>query len=106
MAAPGPSNLVAKRVIDDLVDFSCETVVPKYMKFFIVQQIAEAQCFVNLMRDEARTTRNCITQLNVMIAEMEAMEDQEEVYESLMCLRDGQSKPSPCLDRRRGLLQV
>ncbi|GJV80371.1 hypothetical protein Tco_1516241 [Tanacetum coccineum] len=89
MAAPGPSNLVARRVIDDHVDFSGETAVPKYMNFFIVQQIAEAHHFVNLMRDEAQTASNCIAQLNDMIAEMEAMEDQEEVYDNFMCLKDG-----------------
>nr|GEX59211.1 hypothetical protein [Tanacetum cinerariifolium] len=60
MAAPEPSNLVARRVIDDLVVFNGETDVPK----------------------------NLIAQLNAMIAEMEAMEDQKEVYDSLMCLRE------------------
>nr|GEV75231.1 hypothetical protein [Tanacetum cinerariifolium] len=89
MSASGPSNLLARRVIDDLVDFSGETDVLKYMKFFIFQQIPEARRFVNLMRDEAQTARNCIAQLNSMIAEMEAIEDQEEVYDSLMCSRDG-----------------
>ncbi|GJX05547.1 zinc finger, CCHC-type containing protein [Tanacetum coccineum] len=31
--AAGPSNLLARRVIDDLIDFSGETSVPKYMNF-------------------------------------------------------------------------
>nr|GEV77634.1 hypothetical protein [Tanacetum cinerariifolium] len=60
MAALGPANVVARRVVDDLVDFNGETSVPK----------------------------NCIAQLNVVIAEMEAMEDLDEVYDSLMSLRD------------------
>ncbi|GKA03555.1 hypothetical protein Tco_0676336 [Tanacetum coccineum] len=59
MAAPETSNVVARRVVDDLVEFSGQTAVPK----------------------------NCIGQLNALIAEMEAMEDQDEVYDSLMCLR-------------------
>ncbi|GKB90080.1 hypothetical protein Tco_0962352 [Tanacetum coccineum] len=88
MAAHGVSNVVARRVIDDLIDFSGETAVPKYMIFFIIQQITEGRRFINRMRDEAQTTRSCIAQLNVVIAEMEAMEDQEEVYDSLMSLRD------------------
>ncbi|GJQ94207.1 hypothetical protein Tco_0005346 [Tanacetum coccineum] len=58
MEAPGPSNLVAMRVIDELADFSTQN------------------------------SRTYIAQLNVMISEMEAMEDQDEVYDSLMCLRD------------------
>nr|GFA59874.1 hypothetical protein [Tanacetum cinerariifolium] len=60
LAAPEPSNLVARRVIDDLVDFNGETDVPK----------------------------NLIAQLNEMIAEIEAMEDQKEVYDSLICLKE------------------
>ncbi|GKG57733.1 hypothetical protein Tco_0587331, partial [Tanacetum coccineum] len=41
MAAAGAGNEVARRVTDDLIDFSGETAVPKYMKFFEAQQIAE-----------------------------------------------------------------
>ncbi|GKF18587.1 hypothetical protein Tco_0063505, partial [Tanacetum coccineum] len=76
MAGTGPSNPVARRVIDDLAYFSGETAVLKYMKFFIAQQIAKGRCFINLMRDEAQTARNCIAQLNAIIAKIEAVEDQ------------------------------
>nr|GEV57536.1 hypothetical protein [Tanacetum cinerariifolium] len=41
-----------------------------------------------VLRDEARTVRTCLAQVNAMIAEMEANDDQMEVYDSLMCLRD------------------
>ncbi|GJZ25903.1 hypothetical protein Tco_0570156 [Tanacetum coccineum] len=88
MAGTIPSNLVVRRAIDDLADFSGETAVLKYIKFFIAQQIVEGRHFVNLMRDKAQTARNCIAQLNAMIAEMEAIKDQEEVYDSLICLKD------------------
>ncbi|GJY31647.1 hypothetical protein Tco_0415142 [Tanacetum coccineum] len=86
--APGPSNVVARHVIDDLINFSGETAVLKYMKFFIVQQIAKGRRFVSHMRDEAQTARSFIAQLNAVIAKMEVMEDREEVYDSLMSLRD------------------
>ncbi|GJZ76469.1 hypothetical protein Tco_0641141 [Tanacetum coccineum] len=89
MAAPGSSNSIARRVVDELSDFSGEIKIPKYMKFFILQQIAKARHFVNLIRDQVQTTRTCIAHLNAMISKMEAMDDQEEVYGSLMCLRDG-----------------
>ncbi|GJR22876.1 hypothetical protein Tco_0971403 [Tanacetum coccineum] len=88
MAGTIPSNLVVRRAIDDLADFSGETVVLKYIKFFIAQQIVEGRHFVNLMRDKAQTARNCIAQLNAIIAEMEAIEDQDEVYDSLICLKE------------------
>ncbi|GJT35732.1 hypothetical protein Tco_0926151 [Tanacetum coccineum] len=58
MAAHGPSNVVAGRAIDEIAEFSGEAETPKYMK------------------------------VNAMIAEMEAMNDQKEYYDSLMCLRD------------------
>ncbi|GKD88721.1 hypothetical protein Tco_1364228 [Tanacetum coccineum] len=61
MAAPGAGNQIARRVIDDLVDFSGETTVLKYMKFFVGQQIAEGH---------------------------KALEDLGEVYDMLICLRD------------------
>ncbi|GJR47019.1 hypothetical protein Tco_1169025 [Tanacetum coccineum] len=88
MAAPRSGNQVARRVINDLVDFSDETVVLKYMKFFMAQQIAEGRRFVNRMRQEAQTARNLIAQLSALIVELEALKDPGEVYDTLMSLRD------------------
>ncbi|GJV34721.1 hypothetical protein Tco_1395121 [Tanacetum coccineum] len=88
MAAPGPANIVARRVTDDLIDFSGETTIPKYMKFFLVQKIAESRRFVNRMRNEAETVRGCIGQLTVVVAELQAMEDQDEVHDSLLAAKD------------------
>ncbi|GJY77301.1 hypothetical protein Tco_0482417 [Tanacetum coccineum] len=59
MAALGAGNQLARRVIDDLVDFS-----------------------------EAETSRNLLGQLNALIAEMEAFDDPGEVFDTLMGLRD------------------
>ncbi|GKB20047.1 hypothetical protein Tco_0853970 [Tanacetum coccineum] len=58
MVALGPSNVVARRAIDNIVEFTGETETSKYMK------------------------------VNAMIAETEAMNDQEEYYDSLRSLRD------------------
>ncbi|GKC84386.1 hypothetical protein Tco_1140103 [Tanacetum coccineum] len=60
MTAPGAGNEVARRLIDDLVDFSGETSV----------------------------NGNLIAQLNVLISKMEALEDQGDVFDTLMGLRD------------------
>ncbi|GJS42351.1 hypothetical protein Tco_0567394 [Tanacetum coccineum] len=43
MAAAGPSNILARQVTDDLIDFSDETSLPKYMKFFFLEQIAKTR---------------------------------------------------------------
>ncbi|GJR57209.1 hypothetical protein Tco_1499371 [Tanacetum coccineum] len=88
MANPGPTNIVARRVTDDLIAFSGETTVPKYMKFFFVQKLAETSRFVNHMRDEADTIRSCIAQLTAVIAELQAMDDQDEVHDSLLAAKD------------------
>ncbi|GJU07638.1 hypothetical protein Tco_1124068 [Tanacetum coccineum] len=88
MAAPGGANQIARRVIDDLIEFSGETSVDGYMSFFKSQQIAESRGFINRMREEANTVRNLVGQLNALIAEMEALEDQGELFDTLMDLRD------------------
>ncbi|GJY85783.1 hypothetical protein Tco_0499809 [Tanacetum coccineum] len=65
-----------------------KTSVDGYMSFFKAQQIAETRGFINRMREEANTSRNLIGQLNALIAEMEALEDQGEMFDTLMDLRD------------------
>nr|GEU65755.1 reverse transcriptase domain-containing protein [Tanacetum cinerariifolium] len=61
----GPSNQVARRVIDELIEFSGETQVSKYMELFIEQQIVEIRHFINVM----------------------TMNDPEEFYDALFCLK-------------------
>ncbi|GJZ28702.1 hypothetical protein Tco_0573349 [Tanacetum coccineum] len=78
MAAPNGGNQIARRVIDDLIEFSGQTSVDGYMSFFKAQQIAEIRGFINRMHEEANTLRNLIGQLNALIAEMEALKDQAE----------------------------
>ncbi|GJW70401.1 hypothetical protein Tco_0127318 [Tanacetum coccineum] len=88
MAAAGPSNILARRVTDDLIDFTSETSFPKYMKYFFLQQIAKTRHFINIMREEAQTARNCIARLNILLVEIEAMGDVDDVWDTLMFLRD------------------
>nr|GEV39530.1 hypothetical protein [Tanacetum cinerariifolium] len=87
-ARGGRNNLVAKRVIDDLIDISRERSPLKYLKIFIEQQITDHRRFIARMRDEIRTSTNLISQLNVLIAELEASVDYEEVFDLVMELRD------------------
>ncbi|GKC53494.1 hypothetical protein Tco_1076239 [Tanacetum coccineum] len=88
MTASGGANQIARRVIDDLIEFSGDTSVDGYMSFFKSQQIAESHGFINRMREEANTVRNLVGQLNALIAEMEALKDQGELFDTLMDLRD------------------
>ncbi|GKD06461.1 hypothetical protein Tco_1181435 [Tanacetum coccineum] len=86
MADSSSSMLVTRRDVNEL--FSGEMEVPKYMKFFVFQQITEDCRFANLLCDQAEMARTCIAQLHIMITEMEAMPDRLEVYDTLLCLKE------------------
>lgn len=86
MAAPSRPNQVARRVIDDLVEFSGETSVDGYMSFFKGQQISSIRGFINRMREEVTTLKNEIGQLNALIAELEAL-GEEDLFDTLHDLR-------------------
>ncbi|GJW20858.1 hypothetical protein Tco_0031480 [Tanacetum coccineum] len=88
MAAPGPVNIIARRGTDDLIAFSGETVVPRYIRFFLDQKISESRRFVTRMHEEAETVRGCIAQLTALVAELQAMENEDEVYNSLLAAKD------------------
>ncbi|GKF84396.1 hypothetical protein Tco_0249294 [Tanacetum coccineum] len=58
------------------------------MKVFIQQEIVEVRRLIKTLRDEAHIVRSSLAQVNAMIAGMEAMNDQEEYYDSLRSLKD------------------
>nr|GEV34506.1 hypothetical protein [Tanacetum cinerariifolium] len=64
MAGEGPANMIARRVTDDIISFSGETAPLKFMKFFLIEKVAESRRFVNRMRDEATTARDSVAQLS------------------------------------------
>lgn len=104
MAAPtGPSQL-ARRVIDDLIDFSGETESDGYMAFFKQQQISNLRGFINRMREEATTARNEIGQITALIAEMEAL-GAEEHYDHIVELRADREATQAKLDGLEALIK-
>ncbi|GJW78258.1 hypothetical protein Tco_0139940 [Tanacetum coccineum] len=88
MAGEEPANMIARRVTDDLISFSGETTPPRFMKFFLVQKVAESHRFVNRMRGKATTARECVAQMTTLIVELQAMDDQEDVHDSLLAAKD------------------
>ncbi|GJR80149.1 hypothetical protein Tco_0150934 [Tanacetum coccineum] len=88
---PRRSNQIARRVIDDLIKFSGENSVDGYMSFFKSQQIAKSHGFINRLREETNTARNLVGQLNALIAEMEALEDQGELLKLCLSIMDTQA---------------
>nr|GEW92612.1 hypothetical protein [Tanacetum cinerariifolium] len=64
MAGEGVQNMIARRVTDDLIVFSGKTSPSRYTKFLLEQKIAESHRFVERIRSEVATSRDCIAQLN------------------------------------------
>nr|GEV77965.1 hypothetical protein [Tanacetum cinerariifolium] len=55
MVALGAENIIARRVSDDLIAFSGKTLIPRYMRFFLDQNITKSRWFVMRMHEEAET---------------------------------------------------
>ncbi|GKD13371.1 hypothetical protein Tco_1197778 [Tanacetum coccineum] len=98
MAGEGAGNMIARRVTDDLIAFSGETSPSKYMKFFLEQKVAESRRFVNRIRAEVATSSDCLAQLTAVIAEFEAMENQDEVHDCLLAAKDAKRGEKAKLD--------
>nr|GEV85232.1 hypothetical protein [Tanacetum cinerariifolium] len=88
MVAPVPENIIARHVSGDLIDFNGETLVLHYMRFFFNQKIVETCRFVTRMREEANTVMGCIAQMTALVAELQAMENQDEVYNGLLAAKN------------------
>ncbi|GJX07213.1 hypothetical protein Tco_0195145 [Tanacetum coccineum] len=63
-------NGIFGRALNELINLSGESKVPKFMSFFFLQQITEEKAFANILRDQAGHVRNCLEKLHVMIYEM------------------------------------
>ncbi|GKF62613.1 hypothetical protein Tco_0182667 [Tanacetum coccineum] len=74
MAGEGPTNMIARRVTDDLISFSGETAPPKFMKFFLLQKVADSHssrrspCLL-AAKDAKRGEEGKLQALNEVIAE-------------------------------------
>nr|GEU31168.1 hypothetical protein [Tanacetum cinerariifolium] len=89
-ARSGRNNLVARRVINDLIDISRERSPLKYMKIFIEQQITDHHRFIASTRDE----QDKVVDFNRLIAvpeerihgkeiDLEMLEAEEEYFEEV-----------------------
>ncbi|GJW43521.1 hypothetical protein Tco_0072320 [Tanacetum coccineum] len=95
MVGSGIANVIAKRVIDEIIMFSRETETLKYMKVFSLQEIDEARHFIRVQHEEAQSARSSLAQVRAMVAEMEAMNDQDEYYDNLSERGDQHSRITP-----------
>nr|GEZ35669.1 hypothetical protein [Tanacetum cinerariifolium] len=66
----GSSSAISRHAVDNLVDLSGETEVPKYMRFFVLHQLSDDSAFHKIIRDRAETSRARIDHLHIMICGM------------------------------------
>ncbi|GKE38806.1 hypothetical protein Tco_1479361 [Tanacetum coccineum] len=72
MDGSGSSSGIYGRALNELMDLSSETEVPKFMSFFFLQRIAEEKAFANMIRDQVdQMERNKLKALTDMIAQTE-----------------------------------
>ncbi|GKD72151.1 hypothetical protein Tco_1330433 [Tanacetum coccineum] len=71
MAGEGAGNIIARRVTDDLIAFSGKTSPSN--------------------RAEVATSSDCLTQLTAVIAEFEAIENQDEVHDCCWAAKDAKT---------------
>nr|GEU74480.1 hypothetical protein [Tanacetum cinerariifolium] len=76
------------RAIDEIPECCGVTETPKYIKFFIFQEITKCRRLIRVLRDEVDIAKSALGQVNAMIAEMESMDDPFEYADSLGCLKD------------------
>nr|GEX02924.1 hypothetical protein [Tanacetum cinerariifolium] len=60
MAGSDSSSGISRHALDELVDLSGETKVPKFMSFVFSQQIAKEKAFANMIHDQADHVRSCL----------------------------------------------
>nr|GEX60843.1 hypothetical protein [Tanacetum cinerariifolium] len=84
------SPLFASTIVSSIAYFP-KFVLVIYFCFFAMAGEGPANMiarFVNRMRDEAATARECVAQMTALIVEIKAMEDQKEIHDSLLAAKD------------------
>nr|GEV18761.1 hypothetical protein [Tanacetum cinerariifolium] len=83
-----PENIITRRFSNDLIDFSGETLVPRYMRFFLDQKITKTRRFMTHKCKEAEIVGGCIVEMTALVAKLHAMDNQDEVYNGLLAAKD------------------
>nr|GEY14378.1 hypothetical protein [Tanacetum cinerariifolium] len=89
MAGSGSSSGISGRALNELMDLSAESEVPKFMSFIFLKQITKEKAFANMLRDQADNVRSFLEKLHVMIYEMKRVRSLVG-NDSLECLKESQ----------------
>ncbi|GKE99102.1 hypothetical protein Tco_0022453 [Tanacetum coccineum] len=67
---------------------SYKKLVPKYIKFIVLEKISECKRFINCIIGEIQNATSHLEHLNDMIEMLEGMHFTLEIYDSVWCLRE------------------
>ncbi|GJS84824.1 hypothetical protein Tco_0751365 [Tanacetum coccineum] len=71
------SNVTPTPVLDEIIALSGETEIPKVMKIFFDQPIAEEEAFTKYIRDKIADAKASLTRMSTAIHEMESKSDKD-----------------------------
>nr|GFA24946.1 hypothetical protein [Tanacetum cinerariifolium] len=84
----GNSNVTPTPILDEIISFSGETEIPKVMKIFFEQQIAEEEAFTKYIRDKIADVKASLTRVCTVIHEMESKSDKDAWKDAIDCFKE------------------
>ncbi|GJW57164.1 hypothetical protein Tco_0686853 [Tanacetum coccineum] len=93
------SNVTHTPVLDELFAVSGETEIPKVMKIFFEQQIAEEELDGKYLVKKIADVKDSLKRVRKAIREMESKSDKEAWTDSLDCFKDNKTRLEVKLSR-------
>nr|GEZ22544.1 hypothetical protein [Tanacetum cinerariifolium] len=81
-------NVTPTLVLDEIIALSGETEIPKVMKTFFDQHIAEAEAFTEYIRDKIVDVKASLTRVHTTIYEMESKSDKDAWKDAIDCFKE------------------
>ncbi|GKC75095.1 hypothetical protein Tco_1125869 [Tanacetum coccineum] len=82
------SNVTPTPILDDIIALNGETEIPKMMKIFFEQQIAEEGAFTKYIRDKIADVKASLTRVRTAIREMESKSDKDAWKDVIDCFKE------------------
>nr|GFC08055.1 hypothetical protein [Tanacetum cinerariifolium] len=82
------SNVTPTPVLDEIIALSGETEIPKVMKIFFEQQIAEEEAFTKYICDKIVDVKASLTRVRTSICEMESKSDKDAWKDAIDCFKE------------------
>ena len=82
------SNVTPTPILDEIIALSGETEIPKVMKIFFEQQIAEEEAFTKYIHDKIADVKASLTRVRTTIHEMERKSDKDAWKDAIDCFKE------------------